>query len=413
MDGSRRGGLSQWGSDDTGCHILHVDMDCFFAAVEVLDDPSLRGSPVIVGGAGPRSVVSAASYEARDFGVHSAMPMSQARALCPQGNFRPVRMERYKEISRQIMAYFFTITPLVEQISVDEAFLDVGGARRLWGSPKQIAVEIRKVISSKFSLVASVGVASTKFVAKLASDQAKPNGALLVEAQKSLDFIHSLPLRAIWGVGKATERRLHQLGIDTVAQLAQSDINRLERHLGVLPARQLQALARGQDSRAVEVRGVEKSISSECTFDNDICQVQDLRREIFARAHLCVQRLRAQHLRAGVVGIKLRYADFSTVNRSRTLSAPSNLSREITQVALELLSLVDLRPVRLVGVRLEQLTDGDKSYQLSLDRDEKSENTALAVDKVVSRFGISAIKPATLVDNRGDVDPGLNHHREV
>jgi DNA polymerase-4 len=278
--------------DDESCSILHVDMDAFYASVEVRRRPELRGRPVVVGGAGPRGVVSSASYEARAFGVRSAMPGSQARRLCPQAVFLPPDMAAYVAASREIMRIFTDVTPLVEPLSVDEAFLDVSGALRLFGRPRAIADHIRERVRTEQGLTCSVGVAATKFMAKLASERAKPDGVVVVPAARTLEFLHPLPVEVLWGVGDRTCEVLRRLGLRTVGDVADAPVRLLRQALGEAAAAHLHELSHGRDPRRVSPERVEKSAGSETTFDEDVADPDVIRRTLLGLATGVARRLR-------------------------------------------------------------------------------------------------------------------------
>lgn len=388
-----------WGQDDSQTPILHLDMDCFFAAVEVLDNPRLAGGPVIVGGGGNRGVVSAANYEARAFGVSSAMPISQARRRCPHGTFLPVRMSRYREISAQVMSILRAISPAFEQLSVDEAFLDVSGARLRLGSPVQIGQSLREQIRREVGLPASVGIGKNKLVAKLASAHAKPDGLLLIPAPATQDFLRELPLEALWGIGGATRTRLHNAGIDSVAELAQTPPARLVRIFGSALGRHLHEIANGIDDRAVSPEREEKSLGTEQTFAENLYERRQLELILLRQAHECASGLRRRGLVARRVSIKVRDGYFETVTRSQALPEPTNLAADLNQAALTLLRKLRLPPsgVRLLGLRAEGLLAASSGRQLALDGDERQEKTEAAMDQVALRFGKNALLPASLV----------------
>lgn len=387
-------------ADDTGCAILHVDMDAFFASVEVRRRPELRGRPVVVGGIGPRGVVSSASYEARKFGVRSAMPSVRARRLCPGAVFLPPDFSEYSRASRAVMRIFREITPLVEPLSMDEAFLDVAGAERLLGRPAAIAATIRRRVADEQALTCSVGVAPSKFVAKLASTRAKPDGMVVVPAGRVLDYLHPLPVAALWGVGERSADALRRLGLTTVRDLAQAPIGMIRSALGEAVANQLHELAWGRDPRAVVPEHVEKSIGAETTFDNDIDDPQVVRRTLLALAGKAAARLRQTGQAGRTVSIKVRFADFRTVSRSRTLAAPTDVTNEVFETAWALYDL--LRPgdrIRLLGVRIEGLIEAGRApRQLSLDgREHGWAEAERAADAAVARFGAGAVRPASLL----------------
>jgi DNA polymerase IV len=387
--------------DDTGCPILHVDMDAFFASVETRRRPELRGKPVIVGGS-TRGVVAAASYEARRFGVRSAMPMGQALRLCRHAVVLPPDRTAYAEASSEVMAILRDVTPLVEPLSLDEAFLDVAGAQRLLGPPLEIARTIRARVAAELRLTCSVGVAATKFVAKLASARCKPDGLLLVPAAQTLEFLHPLPVTVLWGVGTRTAQPLHRLGVRTVGDLADTPIATLRRAVGVAVAEHLHALAHGQDPREVEVQDVEKSISADHTTAVDLVDEADVSRELL---RVCVevgQRLRSRGWVAKTVGIKIRFADFRTVTRVRTVADWVDSTAELHLIALDLYRALQLdRPrIRLVGVKAEHFRDAaETARQPTLD--EAAQRGPSRVDRVAdatqARYGPAALRPAAVV----------------
>ncbi|WP_203717674.1 DNA polymerase IV [Asanoa siamensis] len=397
-----RGGDPRFGpgADDTGCPILHVDMDAFFASVEVRKRPDLAGRPVVVGGIGPRGVVSSASYEAREYGVRSAMPTARARALCPGAVFLPVDGAAYGEASRAVMAIFHDITPLVEPLSVDEAFLDVAGAGRLLGSPSAIAELIRRRVAEEQGLSASVGVASTKFVAKLGSARAKPDGVVVVPRDQVLEFLHPLPVDALWGVGEKAAEVLRRLGLATVGAVAEAPVGMLRGALGDAAAAHLHELAWGRDPRRVTVEHVEKSIGAEVTFDTDVADSEVIKRALLELSTKVGERLRRAGQAGRTVSIKVRLADFRTVNRSRTMGTATDVAREIFATAWALYQA--LRPgdrVRLVGVRVEGLTGASgAARQPELGAPERGWREAeAAADAAAARFGRSVVRPASLL----------------
>ncbi|MFD1719310.1 DNA polymerase IV [Georgenia deserti] len=406
-----------WGEDDSGCTVLHVDMDAFFVSVELLDHPELRGRPVIVGGQ-RRGVVAAASYEAREFGVHSAMPATRARALCPQAVVLPGRHDRYREVSREVMAVLAEVTPELEQVSIDEAFLDVAGAIRRMGSPTAIARWIRREVRRRTGVPASVGVAGSKHVAKLASTHAKPDGLLLVPLEATVPFLHALPVGALWGVGEKSGEILDRHGIETVEQLAHTPLPQLHRILGVAAGQRLHELAWGHDERKVSAAHTEKSVGTESTFGEDITDRRALERVLLRQAHECAARLRAGRVFAGRVAIKVRHADFTTLSRSHTLPAPTDLAQDLYAAGRDLLAGVEIPAagVRLLGLRAERLADGGVGIQPALDEDPHRAQAERAMDGVRARFGSRGVLPATLLPtgdqrhrrsttatNRGDI----------
>ena len=394
--GDGRGRLvSPDGADDTGTRILHVDMDAFYAAVEVLDDPSLAGLPLIIGAPDGRSVVSSASYEARRYGVRAAMPVGQAMRLCPTARIVMPHFERYQEISRQVMAVFESITPLVEPLSVDEAFLDVQGVRRLWGSPGEIAHLVRKRVHAEVGITCSVGVAATKHVAKIASTISKPDGLLIVAAADTADFLEPLSVRAMWGVGPKAAETLEGRGIRTIGDIRESPQDMLDRAVGPALGARIAQLSRGEDTRAVEVERVEKSIGHEETFDVDVSDQEFLRAELLRLADRVAVRLRRADWECGTVAIKIRFDDFSTLSRSQTLSEPTSVGQRIGEAAQTLYESIDRRdPVRLVGVRAEKLRPAGGAAFALWDDDEHWRKVEGALDDARARFGNTTISRA-------------------
>lgn len=384
--------------DDSATPILHVDMDAFFVSVELLRRPELRGQPVLVGGTAGRGVVAAASYEARRFGVNSAMPMSVALQRCPNAVVLRGDYRRYAEYSERVMTIFRELTPLVEPLSIDEAFLDVSGARRLHGSPAEIAWTIRRRVRDETGLTCSVGVAASKYVAKVASSRAKPDGMLVVPASETTAFLHPLPVSALWGVGRVTEQSLLKLGLRTVGDVAEMPADALTRAVGPALAARLSRLANGIDPRDVETRRVEKSIGHETTFHHDLVDHDEIARELLRLATDVGVRLRRSATVARTVTLKLRYGDFTTVTRSRTLAEPTDVARRIYEEALVPLGELvgDGRRVRLIGVRAEHLRPAGGGAPL-WDPDEDWRDAERTVDEVVRKFGRGAVRPAALV----------------
>ncbi|GAA3242900.1 DNA polymerase IV [Actinocorallia longicatena] len=392
-------------ADDTGCHVLHVDMDAFFVSVELLERPELRGRPVLVGGLGDRAVVAAASYEARRYGVHSAMPMSRARRMCPQAVVLPPRHERYAEVSAKVMEIFRDVTPLVEPLALDEAFLGVAGAIKLMGRPAVIAEAIRERVRRELGVTCSVGVAPTKFLAKLASTRCKPDGMMVVPADGVLGFLHPLPVAALWGVGERTEEQLARFGVRTVGDLAGVPLETLKTVVGNASGEHLHNLAWGRDPRRVTPHTPDKSIGAEETFEVDVHDPELIDRELLRLAEKVGQRLRSSGNIGRTVSVKLRKADFTTITRSRTLGEPTGLSRVIYITARDLYEASGLKrvPLRLVGVRVENLVDAAEApLQLSLDSQENGWREAeQAIDEAARRFGRGAIRPAALLRPAG------------
>ena len=387
--------------DDTGCTVLHVDMDAFYASVEVRHRPELRGLPVIVGGAGNRGVVTSATYEARRYGVHSAMPMTRARRLCPDAVVVAPDFEAYAATSRAVMEIFRAVTPLVEPISMDEAFLDVAGAVRRLGPPARIGELIRARVLDEQRITCSVGVAPTKFVAKLASARCKPDGLLVVPKDGVLEFLHPLPVAALWGVGERTEQTLTGLGLRTVGDIAAMPVDALVAALGPAAGTHLHALAWGRDERAVVPHEPDKSVGAEETFGTDIGDPAQIHRELLRLAERTAARLRAAGYAGRTVSLKVRFADFTTITRAKTLPAPTDVSQVVYATARALYDALGIagRPLRLVGVRVEQLTLAEAhAEQLALDAPPSGWRDAeRAVDRAVRRFGKGAVRPATLV----------------
>ena len=403
------------GAGDTP--ILHVDMDAFFVAVELRREPSLVGRPVVVGGTGNRGVVASCSYEARAYGIHSAMPTARARRLCPHAVFLPGRFDDYMAASAEIHRVFLSFTPLVEGVALDEAFLDVSGAVRLFGTPPVVASRIRDQIRREAGLDCSVGVARSKLIAKLASKAAKPRatphgpvpgpGVVVVAPEEELAFLHPKPVTALWGVGPATATRLGRMGISTVGDLAVAPLDSVVGALGQAAGRQLHELAWGRDARRVEPWRPAKSIGHEETYARDHHEAEPLRREVVRMADSVASRLRRAGLQARTVTLKLRFADFSTITRSHTEPVPVDTAQAVGRAALTLLEAVDVSDgVRLLGVSVSGLQPG-QGEQLSLDdwagepghRD--WERAARAVDEVRRRFGESAVAPAALAGSGG------------
>jgi DNA polymerase-4 len=400
-------------------------MDAFFVAVEVLDDPSLRGKPVVVGGAGARGVVAAASYEARAAGVASAMPSLRARRLCPQAVFLPGRFWRYQEVSAAVFDVFRQVTPLVEGVSLDEAFLDVTGAGRLLGDGPALAGSLRARIADELGLSCSVGVAPRKLTAKLASEAAKPSagvhgpvpgaGVVVVAPADELAFLHRHPVRALWGVGPVTARRLDQLGVRTVGDLAALRLESVVAALGTGQGRHLHDLAWARDDRPVVADGRPKSAGHEETFAVDHTGRAVLGVELRRLADGVAGRLREAGASGRTVTVKVRFADFRTITRSSTLPAPVAGAVELARVAGELLDSVDPSPgVRLLGVSVSNLVDAP-ARQLSLDDaldggTEDREEASRAVDDIRVRFGPGAIVSASTIGRapkrRGDTQWG-------
>jgi len=398
------------GIDDTGCHILHVDMDAFYASVEIRERPELAGQPVIVGATGGRGVVLSASYQAREFGVRSAMPVARARRMCPRAVFVAPRHRLYAAVSKEVMAIFGAVTPDVEPLALDEAFLDVSGALRRLGTPVAVARHIRGQVARQQGLTCSVGAAPTKFVAKIASARCKPDGLEVVPRAGVLDYLHALPVSALWGVGERTGEALARLGLRTVGDIARAPLAALTHELGAAQGTHLAALAWGRDERRVTPHVAEKSIGAEETFAADVDDPDVIRRELLKLSGRTAHSLRAGGYAARTVSVKLRLASFKTMTRSRTLAYPTDVAREIYATACSLYSAAGLdrgARLRLVGVRVSGLVPAaGASAQLTFDdRPAGWREAERAVDKIASRFGAGAVRPAALVqdaDGAGD-----------
>ncbi|MGV8885158.1 MAG: DNA polymerase IV [Microbacteriaceae bacterium] len=403
QDGSARQ-VTSGPIDDSSATILHVDMDAFFASVELLEHPELRGKPVIVAHDSPRSVVTAATYEARKFGVNSAMPLAIAKRRCPRAIILEPHFERYVHYSGIVMSLCDEFTPLVERVGIDEAFLDVSGAGKLYGGPMAVGAQLRERVKSETGLICSVGAASTKFVAKLASSRSKPDGLLVIPADATLEFLHPLPISALWGVGGKTEEVLTRHGLRTVGALARTPVEALTSAVGQAGAQRLHDLSWGIDPRSVVTQVAEKSVGHELTFADDVTDASIIRREMLRLSGMVGTRLRKGGMLARTVVLKLRFADFSTITRSRTLTEATDLGRRIYEEVSDIYAAVGKHhePIRLVGVRAEQLVD-EASAQLGLwDADESWREAEDVMDSVSARFGRGLVTPAALIGrNRG------------
>lgn len=418
--------------------ILHVDMDAFFASVEVLDNPELAGRPVVVGGSGARGVVASCTYEARAFGVHSAMPSASARALCPHAVFVDGRHARYAEESRRLHEILRAVTPLVEPVGLDEAFLDVTGARRLLGSPEDIAASIRATVRAELSLDCSIGVGGSKLVAKLASRAAKPvaerdgprpgPGVVVVPAGSEVDFLHPMPVEALPGVGQATARRLHDIGVRSVGDLGALPVEVAVRRLGRAQGTHLSELARGRDPRRVVADRQAKSVGHEQTFPADVYEPAELHRRTAEMADAVASHLRATALSGRTVQLKVRFGDFTTLTRAHTLPAPVDTPHAIAAVAGALLDSLEVcGGVRLLGVSVSALHREDRSEQLAFDLQSGASSAgppavparssagtepptptsehawalvADAIEAIRSRYGRAAVGMASMVHDR-------------
>jgi len=385
-------------------HIIHLDMDAFYPSVEVLDNPALKGKPVIVGGGEERGVVSSASYEARKFGVHSAQPVAKAKRLCPDGIFLPVRMSRYQEVSKQAFEIFLRFTPLVEPLSIDEAFLDVTGSIRLFGRPENIAKKIKQIISAETGLTISAGVAPSKFVAKIASDIDKPDGLTAVHSDGVRDFLDPLPIKKMWGVGKVTQLVLSRLNIHTFRDLRQTPVKVLEKRFGKQGAK-IHLLAMGVDERDVIPEHEVKSIGHEQTYSQDIISLDAAQKELLALGNKVARRLRHKGLKGKTVTLKVKYFDFVQVTRSATLPESTDDGSEIYSLACHLLKKTEVtkKPIRLLGISLSQLSFLGSGTQLSLfDQDrssQKRQRMNIVLDSLYEKFGDKCVVPGTLLND--------------
>ena len=400
--------------DDTGCTVLHVDMDAFYASATLLSHPHLVGTPVIIGG-GNRGVVLSATYEARRFGVTSAMPMARARRLCPQATVLPPDHALYSSISAAVMETFRSVTPVIEPLSLDEAFLDVSGAVRLLGSPAVIGQHVRDTVHDEQGITCSVGVAPTKFVAKLASGLAKPDGMVVVPRDEVVPFVQQLPVGALWGVGERTEEALMRLGLRTVADIAHTPLATLVRGLGDATGHHLHELAWGRDPRPVEREQREKSIGSDQTFDYDIDDAAEIHRRLLALSERTAARMRAAGLTGRTVTLRVRFSDFTTITRSRTLREPTDSGRAIHEAAVGLFDALGLQRarIRLVGVRLEKLVEAAQAPIQGVigEREHGWRDADRAVDRARSRFGSGSVRPASLIE--GDTSASARRPRDL
>jgi len=385
--------------------ILHVDMDAFFASVEQLDEPSLRGKPVLVGGSGRRAVVAAASYEARKYGCHSAQPMAVAKRLCPTAIVVPVRGARYREVSEKIFGILDTFTPLMEPLSIDEAFLDVSGTEGLFGSAETVARTLKDRIQSEVSLTASVGVAPNKFLAKLASDMEKPDGLMVLTHERFDQLSSTLPATKIWGLGPASAKKLDRLGIQTVEHLRRVSESWLERHFGS-SGKVFYQLARGIDDRRVTPDHQAKSIGQERTFERDLEDPGEVLAVLLGEVEQVGRRLRKQGLCARSVAVKIRYGDFETITRRATLLESTASTKRLWETARDLFSgwaRESFQPVRLIGVTSGDLASGQMQSILFPDpQEDRLGQLDRATDRIVERFGVSAIQRGATLKSRGE-----------
>jgi DNA polymerase-4 len=387
----------------TQATILHVDMDAFFASVAERDNPELKGKAVVIG-MGARGVVSAANYEARKFGIHSAMPVGRARRLAPHAIFLPVDMARYQEVSEHVMEIFHSFTPWVEPISLDEAFLDVTGSQKLLGTGREIAVAIRKKVEEQEGITCSVGIAPSKFIAKLASANCKPNGMLEITSDRILTFLHPLPIQAMWGVGPKTAEVLERLGLRTIEDIAKLPRTTLIRALGEANGASLYELAWGRDYRDVTPEEPDRSISAAETFAQDLDNPEEILTEFLRLTERATARLRDRDLFAKTISIKVRFADFSTINRSKTLPLPIDSTHDVYEVVKGLYQAlrIERARLRLVGVSLENLSEGAPHQMMLGEREVGWRQAEGAMDQARARFGKGSVRPARLIKDAGD-----------
>jgi len=383
--------------------ILHIDMDAFYASVEQLDDPQLRNKCVIVGGTSNRGVVSAASYEARQFGVRSAMPIYQAKQKCPHGIFVPPRMDRYQAVSKKIMAVLRDFSPLVEPVSIDEAYVDITGCQRLFGEPQEIAWEIKRKIKETVNLTCSVGVAPNKFLAKIASDMQKPDGLTLIAPEQVGAFVDSLPINKVPGVGNKMQHQMELLGIRTLGDVQRLPQETLLRHLGKFGLR-LRALSAGIDDSPVTPHAPHKSISSERTLAADTHDRELLKRCLLSQSADVARQLRQAGVRAKTITLKIKDADFKTVTRRATIGIPDQSSKTIYEQATRLLDDYKItKKIRLIGVGASGFSPVSASVQMGLfehseEGDGDWEKVDKALDAISKKFGKDVVGRATLKD---------------
>ena len=385
--------------------ILHVDMDAFYASVAELDHPEYKGKALVVG-AGARGVVLSANYEARKFGIRAAMPVGRAKRMAPHAIFIAPEHHRYSEISARVMAIFHSYTPLVEPISLDEAFLDVTGSQKLFGTGREIAAKIREQVEKEEGITCSVGLAQSKFIAKLASQHCKPNGMLEIKADRILEFLHPLPVRAIWGVGPKTAESLERLGLHTVSDIAHTPRATLIRALGESTGASLYELAWGRDYRDVIPDEPEKSIGNEETFSEDLDNPEEILREFLRMTEKATARLRERSLFAKTISIKIKFADFSSLTRAKTVPIAIDNTHDTYEVvkALYLALRNEGARIRLVGVSLSQLQEG-APVQLELGARERGWREAdTAIDRAQARFGRGSVRPGRLIRPEGGND---------
>ena len=378
--------------------ILHIDMDAFFVECERLRNPDLRGKPVVVGGGGNRGVIAAASYEARKYGVFSAMPTVHAKRLCPQAIVVPATHGLYGEISAEVFAIVDEVVPLVERLSIDEAFLDISGLTLLHPDARSVADHLRSRIRHEVGIPSSCGIATNKFLAKLASGRAKPDGVYVIDAEHQLEILHSFDVRAMWGVGEATYAGLERLGVRTIGDLASVGEKALQRAFGKSAGGSLFRLSMGNDDRVVEPHGEAKSISNEQTYEIDLRTDEEVRTEVVRHADHLSTRLRRAGFEAKTISLKVRFDSFETISRSVTLPSPTAVSNDLINAALKLLDRAGVsgRRIRLLGVGGTGLVPAEQaSHQLATDRPATWDDLAEAVGEVRDRFGHEAVVPAS------------------
>lgn len=372
--------------------IMHVDMDAFFAAVEQRDNEELRGKPVIIGGLSARGVVSTASYEARTFGIHSAMPMAEALRRCPQAVFLPCNHVKYEQVSAEFMEILRTYSPLVEPLSLDEAFLDVSGMDYLYKNIAELGRTIKKEIKKNLNLTVSIGIAPNKFIAKIASDIKKPNGFVVVNHHLVDDFLRNIPIGRLWGVGKVTARILSQLGIYKIGDIIKADDLLLRKYLGQKCAFDLKQLAQGLDNREVHSDYQPKSISNEVTFPEDVADVNEILSELLVLAQKVGFRLRSSNFRGRTITLKVRFACFQTITRSVTLAGATCYDDVIYDEVKNLFCKIKLyEPVRLVGITVSNFVTVDQISLFDNTGDKKRQAVSEAIDKLKLRFGEQVI----------------------
>lgn len=380
--------------------IIHIDMDAFYAAVEQRDNEALRGKPVIIGGTGNRGVVATASYEARRFGVHSAMSMVEARRRCPEGIFLPCDHEKYSQVSMELQRIFSEFSPIVEPLSLDEAFLDVTGMEQLYDNPKEIASCIKKRIKSELRLTASAGVAPNKFLAKLASDMQKPDGLVIVHPGEEEAVLRELPITSMWGVGKAMAQVLRAQGIYTIGQLAKTDVAQLAKYCGQM-AYTIHSLARGQDDRPVVADLEPKSIGNEVTFPIDIMMASQIETELLALAEKVGWRLRQHGYSGRTITVKLRFASFKTITRSKTLLEFTHFDEVLYETALHICRQIPIEEgIRLLGITVSHLQSGCGQLSLFDQQDHKRTAVYETIDKLRNKFGEGIVTKGRLINSK-------------